>query len=44
MCMELYRDEIKMHNRTDWRQIASFHKTTHKFLVVHLHLIETLLP
>ena len=42
MYVEHYRDEIKLHNRTDWKQIASFHKTKHKFLV-HLHLIETLL-
>ena len=39
-----YSDEMKLHNSTDCKKIASFYKTTYKFVVVHLHLMETLLP
>jgi hypothetical protein len=38
MYMEHCRDEMELHNNTDWKQIASFHKTTYKFVVVHLQL------
>lgn len=38
------REETKLRNRTDCKQIASFYKTTCKFVVFHLHLMETLSP
>ena len=34
MYMEHYRDGIKLHNRTEWKQIASFHKTKHKLYYI----------